>query len=285
MNQIDATEIKPTSMTSEELENYRLHRRFDRMGRLVGDARMKKLLDSHVMVVGLGGVGSWAAEMVLRSGVGEVTLVDFDEICITNFNRQIHALQGSVGRQKSEVLAERFTKINPKARIHAIARFYNSESSAELFARRPDHVIDAIDNITAKCHLIAHCRKKGIPLVSSAGSGGRLDPLRVKVRDLAQTEIDPLARSVRRILREKHAFPEKGLFGVPTVYSDEPAAMPEELHYDGGEGFSCVCPQGDNEYFQCDNRNLILGNAGFVTGAFGMACASVAIRSIIGDVR
>jgi tRNA threonylcarbamoyladenosine dehydratase len=296
MNQIDVTEIhdsdappaastgSASAMTSEELETYRLHRRFDRMGRLVGDVRMKKLLSSHVMIVGLGGVGSWAAEMVLRSGVGEVTLVDFDEICITNFNRQIHALQGSVGRQKSDVLAERFAKINPQAKIHAVARFYNAESSAELFARRPDYVIDAIDNITAKCHLIAHCRKEEIPLVSSAGSGGRLDPLRVQVRDLAQTEVDPLARSVRRILREKHGFPAKGSFGVPTVYSDEPAAMPVELHYDGGKGFHCVCPQGDNEYFQCDNRNLILGNAGFVTGAFGMACASLAVRTLIGDV-
>ncbi len=238
-------------------------------------------MGSHVMVIGLGGVGSWAAEMVLRSGVGELTIVDFDEICVTNFNRQLHALQGSVGKQKVDVLGERFAKVNPSAKIHSIAKFYNFESSAEIFARRPDYVIDAIDNITAKCHLLAHCRAQNIPVVTSAGSGGRLDPLRVQVTDLAKTESDPLARSVRKILREKHGFPAKGAFGIPAVYSDEPAAMPAELHYDGGKGFQCVCPQGDNEYFQCDNRNLILGNAGFVTGAFGMACASVAVRGLL----
>ncbi|MDR3608151.1 MAG: tRNA threonylcarbamoyladenosine dehydratase [Oligoflexia bacterium] len=268
-------------MTADEMETYRLHRRFDRMGRLVGDAKMKKLMGSHVMVIGLGGVGSWAAEMILRSGVGELTIVDFDEICVTNFNRQLHALQGMVGQQKVDVLAERFEKVNPQAKIHAIAKFYNFESSAEIFARRPDYVVDAIDNITAKCHLLHHCVSEGIPVVSATGSGGKLDPLRVQVRDLAQTEADPLARSVRRILRERYGFPVKGPFGIPAVYSDEPAMMPEELHYDGGKGFRCVCPQGDNEYFQCDNRNIILGNAGFVTGAFGMACASVVVRGLI----
>lgn len=271
------------AMTEAELETYRLHRRFDRMGRLVGDSKMKKLMDSHVMIVGLGGVGSWAAEAIVRSGVGEITIVDFDEICITNFNRQIHAVQGMVGQQKSDVLAERFLKINPQLKINAHAKFYNFETSEEIFARRPDYVIDAIDNVTAKCHLLAYCRKNGIPVICSAGSGGRLDPLRVKVRDLAETEVDPLARAIRRILREKYAFPEKGPYGIQTVYSDEPPTKPEELHYDGGKGFRCVCPNGDNEYFQCDNRNLILGNAGFVTGTFGMVAASLVVRALTSD--
>jgi tRNA A37 threonylcarbamoyladenosine dehydratase len=269
------------TLSPQELETYRLHRRFDRMGRLVGDAKMQTLMSSHVMVIGLGGVGSWAAEMILRSGVGELTFVDFDEICVTNFNRQLHALQGTVGSQKVDVLAERFAKINPSAKLHPIAKFYNYETSAEIFSKRPDYVVDAIDNITAKCHLLSYCREQNIPVVTSAGSGGRMDPLRVQVKDLALTECDSLARSVRRILREKHSFPAKGVFGIPAVYSDEPSMMPEELHYDGGKGFQCVCPQGDNEYFQCDNRNLILGNAGFVTGAFGMACASVVVRDLI----
>lgn len=268
-------------MTEAELETYRLHRRYDRMGRLVGDRKMKKLMDSHVMVIGLGGVGSWAAEAILRSGVGEVTIVDFDEICITNFNRQLHALQGLVGNNKAEVLAERFRKINPQARVHPIVKFYNFETCAEIFSRRPDFVIDAIDNVTAKCHLLNHCRKEGIPVVCSTGSGGRLDPLQIKSRDLSETEIDPLARAIRKILREKYGFPEKGSFGIPAVFSTEPATHPEELTYDNGQGFRCVCPQGDNPYFQCDNRNLIMGNAGFVTGAFGLACASIAVRALI----
>lgn len=272
-----------TGLTEAELESYRLHRRFDRMGRLVGDRRMKKLMDSHVMVVGLGGVGSWAAEAIVRSGVGQVTIVDFDEICITNANRQLHALQGLVGQNKAEVLAERFRKINPGAVVRPLVRFYNFETSAGIFAQRPDYVIDSIDNVTAKCHLLNHCRASGIPVVCSTGSGGRLDPLQIRERDLSETEVDPLARALRRVLREKYGFPEKGSFGIPAVYSAEPATMPEALTYDQGLGFRCVCPQGDNPYFQCDNRNLIMGNAGFVTGAFGMACASIAVRGLIAD--
>jgi tRNA threonylcarbamoyladenosine dehydratase len=271
-----------TNTAAEEItDTYRLHRRFDRMGRLVGDVRMKKLMDSHVMVIGLGGVGSFAAESVVRSGVGVATLVDFDEICVTNFNRQLHALQGMVGSRKAEVMAARMKQINPQAEIRPIAKFYHAPTCEEIFATRPDYVIDAIDNVTAKCHLLAYCRAQGIPVVSSMGSGGRMDPTQVRVCDLAQTQGDPLAREVRRILREKHGFPAEGPFGIPAAYSPEPVTAPEELHYDGGKGFRCVCPQGDNPYFQCDNRNLILGNASFVTGAFGLACASVAVRGLI----
>ncbi len=271
--------------TEAELENYKLHRRFDRMGRLVGDRKMKRLMESHVMVIGLGGVGSWAAESVMRSGVGEITLVDFDSICITNFNRQLHALNGLVGSRKSEVMAERMRKINPGAKVHAVDKFYNADHCEEIFARRPDYVIDAIDNITAKAHLVDYCRAQGIPIVVCTGSGGRMDPLQVKVADLSFTTVDPLARELRRILRQRHGFPPEGeAFGVTAVYSDEHHTAPEELHYDGGKGFRCVCPQGDNPYFQCDSRNLILGNASFVTGAFGLACASVVVRDLIKDV-
>jgi tRNA A37 threonylcarbamoyladenosine dehydratase len=272
-------------MTEQELENYKLHRRFDRMGRLVGDHKMKHLMDSHVMIIGLGGVGSWAAESIVRSGVGEVTLVDFDEICVTNFNRQIHALQGLVGSQKSDVMAARMKQINPQAKIHSIAKFYNADNCADVFVKRPDYVVDAIDNVTAKCHLLAYCRAEKIPVVTSTGSGGRIDPTQVKVTDLAFTHMDPLAREIRRILRERYEFPtdEKAPYGIPAVFSVEPYSAPEELHYDGGKGFRCVCPQGDNPYFNCDNRNLILGNASFVTGTFGLVCASIVIRGLIAE--
>lgn len=274
-------------MTEAELENYTLHRRFDRMGRLVGDRVMKRLMESHVMIVGLGGVGSWAAESIVRSGVGEVTLVDFDEICITNFNRQIQALQGLVGVRKAEVMGERAKKINPAAKIHVIPKFYNADHCADVFARKPDFVIDAIDNVTAKCHLLAYCHKESIPVIASTGSGGRLDPSQIRIADLGRTEKDPLARAIRRILRERYGFPpEEGAhFGIPAVYSIEPSSAPEELKYDGGKGFRCVCPQGDNEYFNCDSRNLILGNASFVTGAFGLQCASWVVREIIRDSK
>ena len=276
------TEIQP--MTSEELESYKLHRRFDRMGRLIGDSKMNRLLKSHVMVVGLGGVGSWAAESLVRSGVGEVTLVDFDEICVTNINRQLHALSGMVGKQKAVVMADRMKMINPGLKVNAIVKFYNAEHCAEVFAKRPDFVIDAIDNMTAKCHLIDYCRREGIPLITSTGSGGRLDPMQIKVADLSVTEVDPLARELRKILRQKYGYPAEGKpFGINAVYSTEMYTEPMDLHYDGGKGFRCVCPQGDNPYFTCDSRNLIMGNASFVTGTFGFICASVAVRTLLAE--
>jgi len=266
-----------------DLENYKLHRRFDRIGRLIGDEKMRALFNSHVMVVGLGGVGSWSAESLARSGVGTLTLVDFDEICVTNFNRQIHALDRTVGSQKVDVMAERVQKINPAANIRPIAQFYNSETCSSIFSSRPDYVIDAIDNVTAKCHLLAFCRDQKIPVVTSTGSGGRLDPTAIKSIDLAFTTVDPLARAIRGILREKYGFSrnEKEPFGIPAVYSTEPALEPMELHYDGGKGFQCVCPQGDNPYFQCENRNVIMGNASFVTGTFGFVAASIVIKDLL----
>lgn len=278
-------EILP--MTDAEMEKYRLHRRFDRMGRLVGDSAMEKLFHTHVMVIGIGGVGSFAAESLARSGVGKITLVDFDEICITNFNRQIHSLQGLVGEKKVEVMAERLRKVNPQANIHAIPKFYNERLSDEIFAealqvqgKRPDFIIDAIDSITPKCHLLAKCRAEGIRVMTSTGSGGKMDPTQIKVIDLGKTQKDPLAKSVRRILRDQHGFPQTGEFDIPAVYSDEPTTAPMELNYDGGKGFRCVCPQGKNEFFNCDNRNVILGNASFVTGAFGLALASLVVREV-----
>lgn len=271
-----------SSLTPAELENYTLHRRFDRMGRLVGDLKMKKLMDSHVMIIGLGGVGSWAAESIVRSGVGHVTLVDFDEICVTNFNRQLHALQGLVGKDKAEVMGERMRKINPQAKIEVVSRFYNANHCAEIFQNHPDYVIDAIDNVTAKCHLLHFCHSQKIPIITSTGSGGRIDPTQVRIADLGKTEIDPLARSIRRILREKYSFPpeEGASFGISAVYSIEPPQAPEELTYDGGKGFRCVCPQGQNEFFNCESRNLILGNASFVTGTFGFYCASKVVQAL-----
>jgi tRNA A37 threonylcarbamoyladenosine dehydratase len=272
-------------MTEAELERYKLHRRFDRMGRLVGDPGMRKLMGAHVMVIGLGGVGSWAAESLARSGVGELTLVDFDEICVTNFNRQLHSLNGLIGEKKAEVLAERLRKINPGAKINAVVNFYNERLAEEVLPEslRPDVVIDAIDSITSKCHLLANCRKRGIPVFTSMGTGGRMDPAQVKVADLGRTEHDSLARSVRSILRSQYGFPEKGEYGITAVYSTEPPTQPHELAYDGGKGFRCVCPQKDNEFFNCDNRNLIWGNASFLTGAFGLHLASLTVKHILSN--
>lgn len=266
--------------------DYKLHRRFDRIGRLVGDRAMAKLERSHVIVMGVGGVGSFAAEALVRTGVGVVTLVDFDLVCATNANRQLHTLQGTTGEPKVEVMAERLRKINPKVRVLTRQVFYNAHTSQELlFGEGPkvDLVIDAIDNMTAKCHLIATCREHQIPVVVNMGAAGRLDPTQVRVVDLNRTENDPFARMVRKVLRTKHGFPGRALTGIPAVYSAEPKIDPVELAYDGGEGFRCVCPQGQNDFHSCEHRNQIEGSAGFVTGAFGLAAASAGVRMLLGQ--
>lgn len=261
--------------------DYVIHRRFDRIGRLIGDAKMGKLFNSHVMVIGVGGVGSWAAESLARSGVGRLTLIDFDDICITNSNRQLHALTGLVGKKKATIMAERLRKVNPNAQVEALEMFYNLNSSAEILARKPDFILDAIDNVTAKCHLLATCRELGIPVISSGGSGGRMDPLRLKVTDMSETHTDPLLQQVRKILRQKYAFPAEGAFGIPAIFSDEIPSEPVELKYDKGMGFKCVCPQGANDLHSCEKRNLIYGTASFVTGSFGLVAAAEITRRLL----
>jgi len=260
---------------------YEVHRRFDRMARLVGEPALERLFRSHVMIIGLGGVGSFAAESLVRSGVGHVTLVDFDRVCVTNCNRQLQAIKGNVGRSKVESLAERLCLINPQARVDSVVKFYSEATSEELLALTPDYVVDAIDNLTAKSHLLATCRARSIPLVTSLGAAGRIDPGQIAVADLARTKFDPMGRVIRKILRQDYDFPKSGLFGISAVYSTEIAREPEPVTYDGGLGFRCVCPGGSNDFHSCEKRRVIYGTSSFVTGSFGLFCASVAVRALI----
>lgn len=268
-------------------EAYKLHRRFDRMARLTGDDGMAGLMDAFVIVFGLGGVGSFTAESLVRSGVGHLRIVDFDDVCVTNTNRQLHAMKGHIGKPKATLMAERLQRINPKARIEAVKQFYQAECSDALLApdpdgRQPDFVVDAIDQFTAKCHLIATCHARGIPLVSSMGAAGRWDPTRIQTADLNKTKGCKMALNVRKILREKHDFPRgKGPWGIPAVFSEEPVQPPRELAYEAGTGFRCVCPQGQNGLLTCDRRARIDGSASFVTGTFGLVCASVVVRGLV----
>lgn len=263
---------------------YVLHRRFDRMGRLVGDQLMKKFFNTHVMILGLGGVGSWAAESLARSGFGKITLVDHDEICITNANRQLHALQGLVGKKKAEVMAERLRKINPQAEIIVKTVFYNKETSDALLVDRPDYVVDCIDNITAKTFLLNECRRQNLKVITSCGASAKIDPTRIKISDLSQTQVDPLAHSLRKILRQEYNFPRgREKFGIPCVYSDELPLPTIELNYDNGQGFKCVCPQGEYDPHSCLHRSVIYGTASFVTGAFGLAMTSWVVKDMMSD--
>ena len=147
--------------------------RFHRGERLLGSSLVEHLKTRHVMVIGLGGVGSWAAEMLVRTGVGRASLVDFDKVCVTNTNRQLHARRGTIGKHKAAVMADRLLAINPVADVDARVAFYNEESSDELLSLRPDLVLDAIDNLTAKCHLLAQCKQREIPVISSMGAAAR----------------------------------------------------------------------------------------------------------------
>ncbi|WP_409477510.1 ThiF family adenylyltransferase [Pseudobdellovibrio sp. HCB154] len=275
-------EIQPTKPFEIQETNYVLHRRFDRMGRLVGDQNMKTLFNTHVMILGLGGVGSWAAESLARSGVGKITLIDHDEICITNANRQLHALQGMVGKKKAEIMAERLRKINPQAEVIAKPVFYNKDTSAEILSAKPDYILDCIDNITAKTFLLNECRTQNLKVITSCGASAKMDPTRVKIADLAKTEVDPLAHSLRKILRQEYNFPRgRGAFGIPCVYSDELPMPSIELNYDNGQGFKCVCPQGEYDPHSCLHRSVIYGTASFVTGAFGLVMASWVVRDVM----
>lgn len=266
-------------------------RRFDRLVRLVQVGGFERLQDAHVMVFGVGGVGGYAAEGLARSGIGRLTLVDYDVVCATNLNRQIQALTTNVGKPKVDALAERIASINPQCKVRAVTAFYEAARADELLPLDdpPTFVVDAIDHVTAKLHLLDRCMKNGIAVVSSMGAAGKLDPTQVRVADLYETHTDPLARAVRKALRKNYGWPEAGpakgrpvLSGLPVVYSLESRRYPIAPDWDAEHGFQCVCPPNDSGVDQCAHRNLIEGSAVFVTSVFGMAMASLVVRQIVG---
>ncbi len=270
-------------------------RRFDRLVRLTTEAGFDRLEAAHVVIFGVGGVGGFAVEGLVRSGVGKLTLVDYDVVCATNVNRQIQALQGTVGQSKAELLAERCRKINPLAVIEAVQAFYQPKDAETLLPEdaKPDFVVDAIDHIAAKAHLIDRCKKLGIPIVSSMGAAGKLDPTQVRVADLFATHGDPLARAIRKHLRQKLKWPageNSGPAGVTAIYSLESRRLPIAPSWDA-QGFDCLCPTSpdgtwgkDNDFHACTDRSLIEGSAVFVTSVFGMVAASVVVRSIVAEL-
>lgn len=249
--------------------------RFGGIERLYGRAALERLAAAHVCVIGLGGVGSWTVEALVRSGVGALTLVDLDDLCVTNVNRQIHALEGTIGRPKAEVLAERVRAIHPACRVAARVEFF-ADSSADhiLGAARYDYVVDAIDSLKNKLLAISRCRAAGVPVVTVGGAGGRSDPTLVRVDDLAFSERDPLLRYVRKRLRERHAFSRdvSQPWGVPCVFSLEYPIYPQS---DGTVG-----AEREPECEAAINCATGVGTASFVTGTFGFAAAGVVVRAL-----
>lgn len=208
--------------------------RFGGIARLYGRDGLARLKAAHVAVVGIGGVGSWAAEALARSGVGEISLFDLDDVCITNTNRQVHAIEGAVGKAKVEVMAERIRAINPDCAVREIEDFVGPENLEATLGAGFDYVIDAIDHVRTKAAMIAWCRRRSIPLITAGGAGGQIDPTRILVDDLARTIQDPLLSKVRALLRKEFGFTRdpKKKFGVPAVFSSEPLRYPENAACD-----------------------------------------------------
>ncbi len=260
---------------------FRLSRRWDRTGRLLGDEAMERLARARVIVFGLGGVGSYAVEGLVRSGVGHLTLVDFDEVCVTNLNRQLHATVRTVGKSKADLMAQRCREVNPDCTVNPVSEFYRAENAERLLQPGWDYVVDAIDNVKAKLHLLHRCVHLGIPVVSSMGAAGRLDPTALRVDDLSETIMDPFAKDIRKLLRRKYGVETDRRTGITAVYSVEAPRTPVPLSYDAAtEGFLCVCPSRENEFHTCDHRTQVNGSVAFVTSVFGMNAAGVVVRRI-----
>ncbi len=270
-NRVTVTEVAPPVE--------KVARRWDRFVRLVGDEGVKNCLASHVTIFGLGGVGGYVAESLARSAVGRMTIVDFDDVCVTNVNRQIQAFPATVGQSKSALLAERLRAVNPDAVIDPIQAFYDPNSSDALLTPKPHFVVDAIDNVSAKVHLLMTCLERGIPVVSVTGAGARWDPTQVRVADLSETKVDPLARIIRKEFGKRGIDTSKHV-RLPVVYSEEEVRQPEMPTWDAEVGFQCICPHKEDSPHACEKRRVIYGTASFVTSAFAAAASSVVVRAL-----
>jgi tRNA A37 threonylcarbamoyladenosine dehydratase len=241
------------------------NRRFGGIARLYGEAGAAAIGRAHVCVVGIGGVGSWAAEALARCGVGELTLIDLDHVAESNINRQIHALEPTLGQAKVLAMRQRIAAINPDCTVTAIEEFITGENVATLLPPC-DAAIDAIDQVRAKAALIAECRRRGIAVVTTGGAGGRVDPARIEVADLARTVQDPLASKVRALLRKAHGFPRDPTkkFAVDCVFSAEPIARPPR------QGAACAAAEPALQGLNCAGYGSVVT----VTASFGMLAAA-----------
>lgn len=222
---------------------------------LVGDSGIQRLQSASVAVIGLGGVGSYAAEGLARSGIGQLTLVDRDRVDESNINRQLPALYSTIGRYKCEVMGDRIQDINPQIDLRILAMEYSETTTANILDKHYDFVVDAIDSLPAKIHLIKSCLELGLPVISSMGAANRLDPLKFQIADIKKTHICPMARKVRRELRSLGIDT-----GVPVVFSTE---NPRQL--------------------QLKDAETRLGSAAFVTGTAGLIAASFVVNCLLNN--
>ena len=253
-------------MLSEETKG-----RFGGIARLYGEKALGKFVEARVVVVGVGGVGSWVVESLARSGIGKIRMVDLDEICITNVNRQLHAMDGQIGRQKTAAMADRVRAINPECELEVIEGFFTERSVEEVLGGEIDGVVDAIDSMKHKALLLAECKQRQIPVVTCGGAGGKRDATRIGVKDLAFSGKDALLHQLRKNLRKHHGFPSVPMGSKPqpmdivAVFSEEPPVYPG-----AGGDVSCDRPDDVDMRLNCSTG---YGTATHVTATFGMIAA------------
>lgn len=249
---------------------------FSRTELLLGKQAMEKLHGSTVAVFGIGGVGSYAAEALVRAGVGRFVLVDDDRICLTNLNRQLHATRKTVGAYKVDAMRERMLAINPDAEIVTHKTFYLPGKTEELIDPGWSYIIDAIDTVSAKLGLIVRAKELGVPVISCMGAGNKLDPSRFEVADIYETSVCPLAKVMRRELRRR------GVESLKVVYSKEPPLQPDE-NSESSCRLHCICPKGTQR--TCTVRRAIPGSISFVPSVAGLILAGEVVRDLTEGVR
>ena len=243
--------------------------RFGGIGRLYTPEGLAKLRQSHICVIGIGGVGSWAVEALARSGIGKITMIDMDDICVTNINRQIHALTSTVATSKTEAMKTRIAEINPECQVEIIDDFISPDNLADYLNRGYDYVIDAIDSVKTKAALIAYCKRNKIRLITTGGAGGQTDPSQIQIADLSKTIQDPLASKVRSLLRKEYHFSQnpKRKFSIDAVFSTQPLIFPQMT-----EGCSISATMN------CANG---FGAATMITATFGFFAVSRVIDKLL----
>ena len=254
--------------------------RFAGVERLYGVGSVAAFARAHVCVIGIGGVGSWAAEALARTGVGHLTLIDADEVCVSNTNRQLHALDGEFGKSKVAVIAARARAINPTIKVDALERFLTPSTLDELLDRDYDVVLDACDAFRVKLETIAWCRRRKLPIVSVGSAGGRTDATQIRVRDLSRTEHDAMFSLIRKKLRADFHFPHnpERYFGVSAVYSLQNVQYPQP------DGSVCGLrpPDGESLNLACGGG---LGAATHVTGTFAFAAVGKVLEKLLGKAQ
>ncbi len=246
---------------------------FSRTSLLFGEESIEKLHNMRVAVFGIGGVGGYVCEALVRSGVGAFDLVDDDKVCLTNLNRQIIATRETVGKYKVDVMKDRILSINPKADVHIHKCFFLPENADDFPFEEYDYVVDAVDTVTAKLEIIMRAKQFGVPVISAMGAGNKLDASRFKVADIYQTTMDPLAKVMRRELKKR------GVKKLKVVFSDEKPTRPVE---DMGISCrtNCICPPGAAH--KCTERRDIPGSTAFVPAVAGLIMAGEIIKDLTG---